>query len=53
MLTGTEVQQLRPEATTPTSEPIELIHRPLPAFRTNDEAGRLEATARLDPPIGR
>lgn len=47
--TAAEVEQLRPDISTPDNVLIELVRRPLPDFASDDLAGRLEAAGRLDP----
>ncbi|WP_326813327.1 hypothetical protein OIE62_07220 [Streptomyces scopuliridis] len=48
-----DAERLRADDTAPDSVRIELVRRPLPPFHTDDEEGRLEAAAHLDPLSGR
>ncbi|MEV5486219.1 MULTISPECIES: hypothetical protein [Streptomyces] len=47
-LTRDDAECLQADDATPDSVQIELIHRPLPHFATDDEDGRMDAAARLD-----
>lgn len=47
-LTRDDAECLQADDATPDSVRIELIHQPLPHLATDDEAGRMDAAARLD-----